>query len=126
MKELRLTFRADDFGAVSQILVDMGIGFRVEPIEGPAAEAAPAHASHPPATRRRRSAKKTRKPGSPAKAAGVESSARGDVPASGVNRLRAAIAQNRTTGERARFAPPERATEEEDAEIGAPPDEQDR
>jgi hypothetical protein len=43
MKEYRLTFATENFGAISQALVDMGISFHVEPIE--AAGRAPADAS---------------------------------------------------------------------------------
>lgn len=41
MKEYRLTFATDNFGVISQVLVDMGVGFTVELAE-PAATEAPA------------------------------------------------------------------------------------
>ncbi len=39
MKEYRLTFATDNFGMISQFLVDMGVGFTVELAEPAAAEA---------------------------------------------------------------------------------------
>ena len=38
MNEIRLTFSTHDFGAISQMLVDLGISFRVEPMKGLEAE----------------------------------------------------------------------------------------
>jgi hypothetical protein len=35
MREYRLTFTTENFGAISQALVDMGVSFRVEPMEAP-------------------------------------------------------------------------------------------
>jgi hypothetical protein len=35
MREYRLTFATENFGAISQALVDMGVSFRVEPMEAP-------------------------------------------------------------------------------------------
>lgn len=94
MRELRLRFSAGDFGAVSQILVDMGIAFHVEPVEAPEREAdapVPAHAAV-----RRRLAKKPRKAGR--KAAAPAALGGGEAPVSAVSRLRAALTQNRVPG----------------------------
>lgn len=87
MREIRLTFNADDFGAVSKILVDMGIGFTVEPVREPEAEieAAVPRATAPPTAPRRKAARK--KP----KAAAKSPSKRESVPVSGADRLREAL-----------------------------------
>jgi hypothetical protein len=52
MKEYRLTFATDNFGAISQILVDMGVSFRVEPMEAAASGAIQARAGEAPAKAR--------------------------------------------------------------------------
>ena len=62
MKEYRLTFATENFGAISQILVDMGVSFRVEPVE-PAAKPVAAGRGEEPAVKPRSPGKK------PAKAA---------------------------------------------------------
>lgn len=36
MKEIRITFRNEDFATVSQSLIDLGVVFQVEPLEGEA------------------------------------------------------------------------------------------
>lgn len=114
MKEFRLTFTTDNFGAISQVLVDMGISFRVEPIEAAFAEAAPARASHPPAAKRRRSTKKT------AKAGAVAKPARAEKPATRADRLREAMTRGRTTADQPPFGPPARTMDEESAGVSSP------
>jgi hypothetical protein len=49
MKEYRLTFATENFGAISQVLVDLGVSFRVEPVEAAAGRAAPARVDEEPA-----------------------------------------------------------------------------
>jgi hypothetical protein len=100
MRELRLTFSAGDFGAVSQVLVEMGIAFHVEPMEAPAPEADAAVPA--PAAQRRRPAKRTRKPG---RKTAAQASEGGEAPVSAVSRLRAALTQNRVHGDHAGAAP---------------------
>lgn len=97
MTDLRLTFASEGLAAVSQILVEMGLSFSVEPVGAVAKEekTAPAAAA-PPTTSRRPPAKTARK--SPAKTKRAAQSERGpsDAPAAGAERLRAAIAQSGT------------------------------
>ena len=82
MKEIRLTFRAEDFGTVSQALIGLGVGFRVEPVEEPPVETTTAHADTPPVLKRR-AAKKAAKPaGKPP---------RGESLPTGADRLRSAL-----------------------------------
>ena len=119
MKEVRLTFASEGLEAVSKLLVDMGLSFRVEPV-GPAvrqqaaAEAAPAAKPRAPAkpARKASKAKRAARPAKPPAA--------GD--ATGAERLRAAIAQSGTTYR----APPEPSptTPEAAAPIGDRPSEQ--
>ena len=115
MKEVRLTFGADNFGAVSQALIDMGIGFRVELIDVPAKQAAPTRVSQPaPATKWRRSTKKGRTEagaGAGKKNADRHPS-RPDVAASGAERLREAVSRSRNDAGDSAAAPSERAAEE--------------
>jgi hypothetical protein len=85
MKEIRLTFRADDFGAVSQTLIGMGIGFRVEPVEDAPAEAVAPRAAPAQPILKRRAAKKgtkasVKKPPPP-----------GETLLTGADRLRSAL-----------------------------------
>ncbi len=92
MKEVRLTFASEGFEAVSKVLVEMGLSFRVEPV-GPAArqaaaEAAPAAKPRAPAGPARKTSK-AKRAARPAKAP-----AAGDT--TGAERLRAAIAQSGT------------------------------
>ncbi len=95
MKELRLTFRTDDFGTISQILIDRGISFQVEPA-GAAAEAAPVREKAPAGRPRGAAArpkkarkKRARTPDRP------EKPAAGALPLAGAERLREALGQGK-------------------------------
>ena len=68
MGEFRLTFETRDFGSISQVLIDMGISFRVEPVKGAEGETVRALAPQMPGSETRRGPKPGRKTGS-AKAA---------------------------------------------------------
>jgi hypothetical protein len=92
MKEIRLTLNADDFGAISQVLVDMGVGFRVEPLEDAGTEAAPARPNTGSTPPRRQAAKKR------GKASPKQPEARGETPLSAADRLRKAIARKQSAG----------------------------
>jgi len=95
MKELRLTFKTADFGAISQILIDRGISFQVEPVDVAAAEPASVR-ERTPASKPRRPAKKTKK-ASARKHARPEKPAAGGLPLAGAERLREALGQGRTS-----------------------------
>ncbi len=95
MKELRVTFASDRFNAVSQVLIDMGISFSVEPVDDAPPELVAAHAAPAPATRRRKTAKATAKTAVAAKRRAARTTA--DAPAPGAHRLREAIARRQTT-----------------------------
>ena len=82
MKEIRLTFRADDFAAVSQALIGLGVGFRVEPVDEAPVETATAHPDTPPVLKRR-AAKKAAKP--------ARKPPRGESLPTGADRLRSAL-----------------------------------
>ena len=43
MRDVRLTLRAEDFGAIWSVLLEQGIGFRVDPAETPQAEPTEVH-----------------------------------------------------------------------------------
>lgn len=91
MKEIRLTVRADDFVAISQILVDRGVGFRVEPIIATEPEVAPRRASAPPKAKARKPAKKVGRGGA------KRGAKTDDLLGTGADRLREAIARTGTT-----------------------------
>ncbi len=98
MKELRLTFAAERFGAVSQFLVDMGIGFSVEPVEAAARPAAPPRSDETPQPRRRQAKKAARKSGGAAKKAerAPKPPAPSETSVAGAERLRAAVTRSGT------------------------------
>ncbi|MFO1183744.1 MAG: hypothetical protein U1E56_03015 [Bauldia sp.] len=86
MKEVRLTLRAEDFGAIWASLLEMGIAFYVEPRGG---DEAPARETKPPAAAGGGAKPAPAKPlKEKPKAAGG-----GEAPASGAERLRAAMAR---------------------------------
>ena len=89
MNELRLTFSSEGFAAVSQLLVDMGLSFRVEPVAAAKEEAAPTLGNAPtPVKAARQRAAKTKKLAHAAKPP-----TSGDAVVPGAERLRAAIAR---------------------------------
>jgi hypothetical protein len=92
MKEIRLTLNADDFGTISQVLVDMGVGFRVEPFEESGAEVTPPRPNTSSTPPRRRAAKKR------GKANPKQPQTRAEAPLSAADRLRKAIAQKQAAG----------------------------
>ena len=89
MNELRLTFSSEGFAAVSQLLVDMGLSFRVEPVAAAKEEAAPALGNAPTSVKAAR--ERTAKTKKLARAAKPPTS--GDAVVPGAERLRAAIAR---------------------------------
>jgi hypothetical protein len=108
MTELRLTFASEGFAAVSQVLVDMGLSFRVEPVgetarkeAAPAVEAAPAAKGRTPAKPARKSAAKAKRPVRSEKAPADEATL------AGAERLRAAVARS-GTAYRSPLEPPKR------------------
>jgi hypothetical protein len=117
MKEIRLTLSADDFGAISQVLVDMGVSFRVEPLEG-ATEATATRGSPSPTPSRGRTSRKARKAGP------KQVSKRDEVPLSAADRLRKALAQKQATGGSASSIPTGQPTADAPQSYrSAPPDE---
>ena len=104
MNEIRLTFRTRDFGAISQVLVEMGIGFTVEPAKEPADDVVPAAAAREPAGQRPKPPKKAAKA---VKAGGTKGSAKG-APLSLADRLREAATRNQPTADPAAFEPPDK------------------
>ena len=117
MKEIRLTFGSDDFGAVSKALVDLGVSFHVEPLEGHMAESVAAGPRPTPPVRRRASPKK----------AGRKNAKRGpkheNGAVSGADRLRQAVTGTHKTPARPPFEPVETPTSQVPGEItkGEPP-----
>ncbi len=110
MSEVRLTFAATDFGAVSEALINMGVSFRVDPLRAAvpvdpdrAAPAAPARAQT------RRKAPAARKTPAAGKAARV----RETRPASAADRLREAITRSQPPAETPAFPLSGRTPEEE-------------
>ncbi len=91
MTEIRLTFASEGLHAVSKVLVDMGIGFQVEPVG--AASKAPSAPSAPavPQPTRRASSRGTRKNAAKVKRATVPERQPASSPLAGAERLRAAI-----------------------------------
>ena len=87
MKEIRLTLNAEDFGPISQVLVDMGVGFRVDPLEDADTETPASRSGAASAPPRRRAAKKR------GKAIPKRPETRGEATLSAADRLRKAIAQ---------------------------------
>lgn len=90
MKDIRITFRGEDFAAVSQSMIALGVAFRVEPLEAdeeetPAAPAPVRKAAKPKPAKRGRSAAPT-----PA-----TQPARASEEGAGAARLRAMIERNR-------------------------------
>lgn len=93
MKEIRITFRGEDFAAVSQSMVKLGVTFQVEPVEE---EEEPVRAAPAAAAPRRKQAK--RKSGRAARVAAASADTARD--GSGAARLRAIVERNRSTAER--------------------------
>lgn len=93
MKEIRITFRSEDFAAVSQSMLKLGVTFQVEPIEDEEEQPVRATPAAPP---KRRQAK--RKSGRAARVAAASADTTRD--GSGAARLRAIVERNRSTGER--------------------------
>lgn len=93
MKEIRITFGEQAFAAVSKSLIDLGVYFRVEPLEGGDAVASPAARSEATANSARSRQSKTR----PTKGGG----AKGASSVQGAERLREIAERNRAgSGER--------------------------
>jgi hypothetical protein len=82
MREIRVTLKAEDFGMVSQALIGLGVGFRVEPADEAPAETATAHPDAPPVLKRR-AAKKAARP--------ARRPQRGETLLTGADRLRSAL-----------------------------------
>jgi len=82
MREIRLTLATDDFGAISQFLIDRGVEFRVEPIATKAAPISPNRSGEKPAAGGRKTARKT----------GKRAARKPTAPSPGANRLREALA----------------------------------
>lgn len=95
MSEVRLTFAATDFGAVSEALINMGVSFRVDPLRAiPAEPAGPAPAA--PRAQPRGKAASTRKK----QLAARPQQQRETAPVSAADRLREAISRNQPSDSR--------------------------
>jgi hypothetical protein len=93
MREIRITIRGEDFAAVSEKLVGIGVTFQVEPLEGEEQSGtARATASPRAATPKKKTAKKL--------AATERSSAVSGGAAEAAARLRAMAERNRAAGAR--------------------------
>ncbi len=110
MRELRLTFASEGFAAVSQVLVDMGLSFRVEPVGTATEEEAAAATGVASAAKRRTSAKPARTSPAKAKRATQHERTPPEAMAAGAERLRAAIAKSGTSY-RSPLEPPATAPE---------------
>ncbi len=113
MKEYRLTFETENFGAISQALVDMGVSFRVEPMETARPKAASVSVGEAAATPRRPAKKKSAKSAAKKKA-GRAGSAKSN-PMANAERMLAGLARG---GSSPSAAEPSRPTVE--GSIGAP------
>jgi hypothetical protein len=112
MKDVRITLRGEDFAAVSQSMVDMGVRFQVEPLAGEDEDAvATAAAPKRAAAKRKPQARSARSTAQSASAAGE----RGQE-ASGAARLRAMVERNRAAVQRPAGEPGE-------GDAGSPADE---
>ena len=87
MKDVRITISGRDFPAVSKSMVDLGIGFQVEPVETVEREAVSSAPAVPRRRQSKRKATKTRGAATPERAADRESP--------GAARLRAMAERNR-------------------------------
>lgn len=112
MKDIRITLRGEDFAAVSQSMIKLGVAFQVEPVE--IEEDAPAAMPAAPRVRpvkkkpaRSKSSGGSSKAASPARSGGGE--------ASGADRLRAMVERNRLVTSRPAEERDEAATEQEPA-----------
>ena len=105
MKEIRITFKGEDFAAVSRSLIDLGIIFQVEPVDGgldlSLSDGRTDHASTTVRQRKtkRRFAKTVAKTGT-ARGAGLESAKADSASGSAGARLRALVERNRATSGR--------------------------
>ena len=96
MRELRLTFASEGLAAVSQVLVDMGLSFRVEPVGAAAKEEAAPAMEVASAAKRRTPTKPARRSPAKAKRATQQERTPPEAMAAGAERLRAAIAKSGT------------------------------
>ena len=117
MREIRLILNSDDFSAVSQTLIEMGIGFRVEPrsaFEAPSAETA---ASPAPTPEKPKGGKASKKP------AAKPTAKRDRKPTTGAERLRSALSRNQPGGDFNLFRQPPQTPEDDRPATKPPPDE---
>jgi len=101
MREIRITFRGEDFAAVSEKLIGLGVTFQVEPLDGeePAGSARAATSPQAAAAGRKKPAKKpaaAERSGAPTGSGAAEAAAR----------LRAMAERNRAAGARPAEEPP--------------------
>ncbi len=91
MRDIRITVRGEDFPAVSEKMIALGVAFQVEPLGGDEETQRPAATARPVAARKK-----------PAKKAGAErgSAPSGNGPAEAAARLRAMAERNRAAGTR--------------------------
>ena len=87
MKDVRITISGRDFPAVSKSMVDLGVGFQVEPVEAVEREAVSSAPAVPRRRQSKRKATKTRDASAPERLAARESP--------GAARLRAMAERNR-------------------------------
>ena len=117
MKEVRLTFASAGLEAVSKVLLELGISFRVEPVDTAAKQETTTEAA--PAAKPRTAARPARKASKAKRAARPATAASADATSPGAERLRAAIAQSGTAF-RSPLAPPA-GTREPDPPAGLVP-----
>jgi hypothetical protein len=97
MKEIRITFRSEDFAAVSKSMIDLGVSFQVEPVE-PAEDEGP-RSQAPRGRPGRRKGGRTARSGAAAEP--VETGRPAGRESSGADRLRAMVERNRAAAGRA-------------------------
>lgn len=102
MREIRITFRGEDFAAVSEKLIGLGVIFRVEPLDGEEQTSGARTTAPPRAAQagKKKTAKKptaTERPPAPTGGGAAEAAAR----------LRAMAERNRAAGARPAEEPPE-------------------
>ena len=118
MKEIRVTFKGEDFAAVSERLIDLGIVFQVEPLKDDGEAVVPvgrANSQTVPRERQpRQTVKSTGKAGAAERSGGIKSNA--SAAAEAAARLRAMAERNRAATGRAGPESPERQAGEERSE----------
>lgn len=111
MRDIRITLRGEDFAAVSQSMIKLGVTFQVEPVEIEEASPAVGVVAPPRSKPAKRKATRTKPSGTAAKPAATRATGND---ATGADRLRAMVERNRLASSR----PAESETNTETGEAG--------